>query len=45
MTGDPEHEGGSSVIMVGLIATPPDHPAWVAQRLADELAELLASAS
>ena len=42
MTGNLEREGETSVIVVGLIATPPDHPAWVAQRLADELAELLA---
>ena len=42
MTGNPEPEGDSSVIVVGLIATPPDHPAWVARRLAEELADLLA---
>ena len=42
MTGNPEHGGDPSMIVVGLIATPPDHPAWVAQRLAEELADLLA---
>ena len=42
MTGNPEHGGDPLVVMVGLIATPPDHPARVAQRLAEELADLLA---
>jgi hypothetical protein len=49
MTGNPdsedaanERDGDRTVIVVGLIATPPDYPARVAQRLADELADLLA---
>jgi hypothetical protein len=42
MTGNPEHENDPPVIVVGLIATPPDYPARVAQRLAKELADLLA---
>jgi hypothetical protein len=49
MTGNGDSEGAANerdrdrtVIVVGLIATPPDYPAWVAQRLAAELAELLA---
>jgi hypothetical protein len=48
-TGDPANEDTANerdddrpVIVVGLIATPPDYPARVAQRLADELADLLA---
>ncbi|WP_232344202.1 hypothetical protein [Actinoplanes awajinensis] len=48
MTGNPyietadEREDDRTSIVVGLIATPPDYPARVAQRLADELADLLA---
>jgi len=48
MTGNPdsedaaiEHDRDRTMIVVGLIATPPDYPARVAQRLADELADLL----
>ncbi|GID90605.1 hypothetical protein Adi01nite_00170 [Amorphoplanes digitatis] len=48
MTGNPDNEDASNerdrdrtVIVVGLLATPPDYPARVAQRLAAELAGLL----
>lgn len=37
-----EHGDDRTVIVVGLIATPPDYPARVAQRLAAELTDLLA---
>jgi hypothetical protein len=43
-TDDPNSEDtadGYRTVVVGLIATPPDHPARVARRLADELADLL----
>lgn len=47
MTGNPDGEdaandGDRTVIVVGLIATPPDYPARVALRLGAELADLLA---
>ena len=47
MTGNPEYQDTANVrdrtvIVVGLLATPPDYPARVAQRLADELADVLA---
>jgi hypothetical protein len=48
MTGNPgsedanECDGDRTVIVVGVIATPPDYPARVARRVADELADLLA---
>jgi hypothetical protein len=48
MSGNPdnedtnEHDDDRTAIVVGLIATPPDYPARVVQRLADELADLLA---
>jgi hypothetical protein len=49
MIGDPDDEDAANerdhdqpVIVVGLLATPPDYPARVAQRLAGELADLLA---
>jgi hypothetical protein len=45
MTGNPEaneRDDDRAAIVVGLIATPPDYPARVAQRLAGELADLLA---
>lgn len=47
MTGNPDGEDAANdrdrtVIVVGLIATPPDYPARVALRLGAELADLLA---
>jgi hypothetical protein len=39
----PGTDGGERVVVVGLIATPPDHPARVAERLSAELADLLAA--
>jgi hypothetical protein len=49
MIGDPDDEDAANgrdhdrpVVVVGLLATPPDYPARVAQRLAGELADLLA---
>jgi hypothetical protein len=48
MNGNPDDEDTNerdddrTAIVVGLIATPPDYPARVVQRLADELADLLA---
>ena len=40
---EPSTDGWERVVVVGLIATPPDHPARVAGRLSAELAELLSS--
>ena len=40
---EPGTDGWERVVVVGLIATPPDHPARVAGRLSAELAELLSS--
>ena len=40
---EPGTDRWERVVVVGLIATPPDHPARVAGRLSTELAELLSS--
>ena len=39
----PSTDGWERVVVVGLIATPPDHPARVVGLLSAELAELLSS--
>jgi hypothetical protein len=39
----PNTDGCERVVVVGLLATPPDHPARVAGLLSAELAELLSS--
>jgi hypothetical protein len=40
---EPSTDEQHRVVVVGLIATPPDHPAQVAERLSAELADLLGS--
>ena len=40
---EPSTDGWERVVVVGLIATPPDHPARVVGLLSAELAELLSS--